>query len=79
MPPLQPSACFPFFFPSSISNNSPLAQLAGERIVALGPLVFLLFFLSEKIRWHFMLIICQVDYSQLKCPAAERSKCLLQL
>ena len=39
MPSLQPSACFPFFFPSSIANNSPLAQLAGERIVALGPLV----------------------------------------
>ena len=39
MPPLQPSACFISFFLSSISNNSPLAQLAGERIVALGPLV----------------------------------------
>ena len=39
MPPLQPGACFPFFFPSSISYSSPLAQLAGERIVALGPLV----------------------------------------
>ena len=33
--------CFHFFFPSSISNNSPLAQLAGERIVAIGPLVYL--------------------------------------
>ena len=37
-----------FFFPSSVSNNSPLAQLAGEQIVALGPLVIIIlnFFFS---------------------------------
>ena len=51
MPLLQPSACFPFFFPSSISNNSPLAQLAGEQIVALGPLVFKFQGIENLYKW----------------------------